>query len=512
MKNLRNIALLGGVILLNSCMLRDDDPRNYLREKLGSSTTPNPSTTIIPITTPDPAVWARTTIAGTSNSIFRSVAADSAGNVYAVGNQDGTGSYSYGAGVSVAGISIGNNAVLVKYNGSGVAQWAKSTTGGFATYFNSVAVDITGNIYAAGTQTTTTSITYGPGVSVAGTSNNYNIVLVKYNATGVAQWAKSVTAGAGDTIFNSVAVDSSGNVYAAGYQMGTGTYTYGTGISATGPVSGANVALVKYNAAGVAQWAKSVTVGASGSIFNSVAVDSSGNVYAAGQQIGTGAYTYDTGISATGTSSTLNAVLVKYNSGGTAQWAKTVSTGTSDSVFYSLAVDSSGNLSVVGSQDNSGTYTYGTGVSAAGSSNTLNAVLVKYSAAGVAQWAKSVTAIGTNSSVFKSVASDSSGNFYAAGRQSFVNTYTYGMGVSAIGSASGFNIILVKYDGTGVAQWAKSVTAGAGATEFYTVLADSLGNSYAVGSQIGVGAYAYGASVSATGSAGSNNAVIVKYQ
>jgi len=47
-------------------------------------------------------------------------------------------------------------------------------------------------------------------------------------------------------------------------------------------------------------------------LFNSAAVDSSGHVYAAGTQYGNEPYTYAPAVSATGTYSNENVVLVKY--------------------------------------------------------------------------------------------------------------------------------------------------------------------------------------------------------
>ncbi|WP_198429951.1 hypothetical protein, partial [Treponema primitia] len=123
-------------------------------------------------------------------------------------------------------------------------------------------------------------------------------------------------------------------MYAAGYQTGTGTYTYGTGVSATGTyAAGNNVVLVKYDADGTALWARTVSAGSFVSYFISVAVDGSGNVYAAGSQYGTGTFTYG-GVSVVGSySSGANVVLVKYDPSGTAQWARTVTAGSSGSQF-----------------------------------------------------------------------------------------------------------------------------------------------------------------------------------
>jgi len=462
----------------------------------------------------NPALWAKSVTAGNNTSLFNSVAVDSSGNVYAAGHQYGTGSYAYGEGVSVAG-SGSSNVVLVKYNSSGNALWAKSVTAGNNTsLFNSVAVDSSGNVYAAGYQSGTGSFTYGEGVSVAGSSSYYNVVLVKYDSSGTALWAKSVTAGTSSSCFNSVAVDSSGNVYAAGYQNGTGSYTYGEGVSVVGSYSySVNVVLVKYNSSGTALWAKSVTAGTNWSKFNSVAVDSSGNVYAAGHQDGTGSFTYGAGVSVAGSGSS-NVVLVKYDSSGTALWAKSVTAGTKLSEFNSVAVDSSGNVYAAGYQSGTGSYTYGPGVSVAGSYAGPdyyegNVVLVKYNSSGAALWAKSVTS-GNSNSHFYSVAVDSSGNVYAAGYQWGTGSFTYGAGVSVAGSGSS-NVVLVKYNSSGTALWAKSVTAGTNWSKFNSVAVDSSGNVYAAGYQNGTGSYAYGPGVSVAGTYTRENVVLVKY-
>jgi len=233
-------------------------------------------------------------------------------------------------------------------------------------------------VYAAGYQGGTIPYTYGSGVSVSGASSTTNAVLVKYDSNGTALWAKSVTSGSNHSCFNSVTVDSAGNVYAAGYQTGTGTYTYGTGVSVAGSSSANNVVLVKYNSSGTAQWARTVSSGSSDSIFFGVAVDASGNVYAAGYQMGIGSYVYGIGVSISGPSNYNNVVLVKYNSSGTAQWARTVTSGSIGCKFNSIAVDTFGNVYATGAQYGNAAYTYGTGATATGLQEDENVVLVKY--------------------------------------------------------------------------------------------------------------------------------------
>jgi len=458
------------------------------------------------------AEWARTVSSGRSTSRFAGAAVDGTGNIYAAGYQQGTDRYAYGSDVSAKGASASSNSVLVKYDASGTAQWARTVSAGSgSSQFSSVAVDAAGNVYAAGWQEGTGIYTYGSGVSIAGTSVFNNIVLVKYASDGTAQWARTVSAGSGSSQFSSVAVDAAGNVYAAGWQEGTGIYTYGNGVSIAGTSASSNVVLVKYNASGTAQWARTVSAGSGSSLFSSAAVDVAGNIYAAGWQEGTGTYTYGSGVSIAGTGASSNVVLVKYTASGKAQWARTVSTGSGSSQFSSAAVDAAGNIYAAGWQEGNGSYAYASAVSIAGTSASSNIMLVKYDASGTAQWARTVSA-GTSDSVFNSVAVGSGGNIYAAGYQYGAGNYAYGTAAGASGTSTSGNAVLVKYNASGAAQWARTVASGTRYSQFGALVVDGLGSIYAAGSQQGTGAYSYESAVSAAGSSTSHNSVLVKYR
>jgi hypothetical protein len=392
------------------------------------------------------AQWARTAIEGSGDSDFSGTAVDSSGNIYTVGYQWGKGTYTYGIGISATGSSAEGNAILVKYDSSGTAQWARTvSTGSKSSCFLDVVVDNKGNIYTVGYQTGTELFTYGPDVSATGTNTNSNIILVKYNASGIAQWARSVSSGSNTSIFTGISADCSGNIFATGYQVGIGTLSYGDSVSISGTSVSNNAIILKYDSSGNVKWARTVTANSGQSLFSDVAVDSSGNIYASGFQYGTIPYTYSEGISASGTYSYANSVLIQYNNSGIAQWAKTVVAGTGTSVFHSVEIDNSGNVYAAGSQFGIGTYTYGPGVNLIGSSEDDNVALVCYNTSGSAQWARTVIEGGRGPSYFSDITIDSSGSVFAAGSQSGFETYTYSPGVTATGCNSGDNAILVKY-------------------------------------------------------------------
>ena len=292
--------------------------------------------------------WARAATTAPHNSEFSSVAVDKkTGDIYAAGYQKSSGVFDYGTG-PVNGVYNGDfNAILVKYNAKGQAQWVQMAKNGNSNQqFCSVAVDNSGNVYVAGYQYGPGDYNYGSGVA-SGKSSLENALVVKYNADGQAQWARTTTKGTYRSEFYSVAVDKDGNVYAAGYQ-GSDIFNYGSG-----DIEGAaweNPVIVKYNPDGEAQWAKTTTGGTGNeNWFHSVAVDNSGNLYAAGRLYGQTTLNYGgDNVSVTGKGYQNNGVLVKYDAEtGDALWARTtITTEPTACVFTSVAVDSSGDVYV----------------------------------------------------------------------------------------------------------------------------------------------------------------------
>jgi len=461
-----------------------------------------------------------------SFSYFSGSAVDSSGNVYAAG---------YFSGKSGFGNSVivpGNNyykSVIVKYDNNGNEIWVRDVIGNRNSGFNSIAVDDSGNVYAAGYQFENNQFDYG-GLKgkITGISSGYNAVLVKYDASGETQWAKTIIEGSFGCEFLSVAVTSSG-IYAAGYQTGQGAYGYSTKARArvAGTSSGYNAVLVKYDVDGEAQWAisaKNMSSASDRSMFNSVAVHGHGNICVGGYQEGNSAFKYDTGSSpptldVKGAYADTNAVLVKFNSDGWAQWARTTVSASDNSSFHSVAVDASGNVYAAGQQNDTGTYSYGnTGNTVSATATTSgymleNSVIVKFSQDGVAQWAKTVVK-GSEMSGFHSISTDSLGNVYAAGYLQGAGVFDYGNGEINGAYTGGFNSVVVKYNNNGNAQGARVVTKAQARSLFIFVSVDNSGDIYTVGVQRGSGQFNYdngsGPVYNVEGNM-NDGAVIVKY-
>ncbi len=461
------------------------------------------------------AQWAQTVTAGSNYSLFNGVAVASLdGSVYAAGYLSGTSAYNFGNSVITSGTSSVYNSALVKYNSSGAAQWAQTTAGSDSSQFMSVAVAPDGSVYAAGYITGTGTYNFGNSVTATGTFIFDNLVLVKYNSSGVAQWAKTVTTGSDYSQFNGVSVAPDGSVYAVGYLMGTGTYTFGNGVTATGTRGGFgfNLVIVKYDSTGLAQWARTVTAGSSDSDFYSVSAASDGSVYAAGFIGGSGTYNFGNGVTAAGAfSNYYNALLVKYDSTGNAQWAQTTTAASDQTIYYSVSAAPDGmSVYAAGYLRGTSNYTWGNSVTSRGSSTHDNVVLVKYNSSGVAQWAQTVTA-GSSDSTFYGVSAAPDGSVYAVGYISGTGNYGFSNGVVTAGSTGNFNVVTVKYDNTGLAQYAESVLGGSNDSIYNGVAVGLDGAVYAAGYISGTGIYDFGNSVTATGTNQGANVALVKY-
>ena len=362
-------------------------------------------------------------------------ATDSSGNVYVAGSTWGgldgntlTGTYDF---------------YVTKYNSAGVKQYTRQLgVAGGTTFGNSVATDSSGNVYVAG-------YTSGglDGNTLTGTQDFF---VTKFNSTGVKQYTRQLGVAGANTQGNSVATDASGNVYVAGFTGG--------GLDGNTSTGTTDFFVTKYNSAGVKQYTKQLGGATFGTLGYSVATDTSGNVYVAGYTSGgldgntlTGTY-YDF-------------FLTKYNNTGVKQYTKQLGVASVNTIGLSVATDSSGNVYVAGE-------TWG-GLD----SNTLTGLedffVTKYDITGVKQYTRQLGVAGA-STAGNSVATDSSGNVYVAG-------YTTG-GLDSNTLTGTADFYVTKYNSTGVKQYTRQLGVTGVSTGGASVATDTSGNVYVAGS------------------------------
>ena len=239
---------------------------------------------------------------------------------------------------------------------------------------HSVAVDASGNAY----------ITGFTGGDLGGVSAGYDdAFLTKFDTLGNELWSQQIGT-AGYDISESVAVDTSGNIYISGYT--------------SGDLGGANAGgydafLTKFDASGNELWSQQIGTG-EGDLSHAVAVDASGNAYISGTTGG------DLGGANAGGH---DAFLTKFDASGNELWSQQIGTASSD-YSNSVAVDASGNAYITG-------HTPGD----LGGANAGNddAFLTKFDTLGNELWSQQIGTANTDNS--HSVAVDASGNAYITG-------------------------------------------------------------------------------------------------
>lgn len=224
------------------------------------------------------------------------------------------------------------------------------------------------------------------------------------NSSGESHWMTAIATATSTDNIADVAVDSSGNVYLAAYVN-------------------TDACVFKLNPQGIIQWQRKFG-DADQELANGLTLGSDGSIYVCG---------YET------VSSVQYGILLKYDSSGSLQWQRRLSSAT---VFYDVALDSSGNPHVCGS-----------------SSTFALPLIMKYDSSGNLTWQRSMNLnTGTSTEVFNALSLDSSGNVYTVG------------GVVS-GSTTAF---ITKHNSSGTLQWQRYL----GTSGFEDCITTAAGNTY----------------------------------
>jgi hypothetical protein len=342
-------------------------------------------------------IWAKRE-GGVTNDWVGKIHTDQNGNLYMVGRFTSPSIMFGGTTLTYSGTN-NPNYFITKYNSAGNVIWAQSVGNAFA-HVQGIAVDTNGNIYVAGDFFSPT-VTFG-GITLTNTSaGNYDIFLVKYNASGNVLWAKSVVGGQIDYAYD-LTVDTSGDVIITG-TFTSNSLTFGT-ITLTN--TGSNDAyVVKYNSLGNVVWAKNA-IGSSQDYGNGVSTDSNNNIYLTGL-FSSSSITFD-GIALTN-SGNWDLFIVKLDPIGNVIWAKKAG-GTSGDYGNGIATKQNGDNFTIGNFA-SQTLSFGNYTLSRISSDDI--FVVKHSDLGDPSWA--AIAGGANSDRGRSISTDNYGDVYIAG-------------------------------------------------------------------------------------------------
>ncbi len=315
----------------------------------------------------------------------RGVGLDCDGNIY-------IGGYTLGFGAG------NRDFLLLKYNSSGALQWAR-TWGGIANeYGYGLSVNSTGDCIIVGRSNSFTA--------------SYDATIAKFDSAGTLIWARTWGGISSNDFATGVSQDLQGNIYVAGCTDGEG------GIGA----GGYDIFILKYDAAGNQLWAK--TWGGPSQEWGwqnfapDIVSDADGNAFITA---GTFSFGSHPGINE-------DVLILKYDSGGTLQWARTWGRESVHEEGQSIAVDSTGNIYIAGIS-NSLSYGYG-------ATSDDNAFMLSLTPSGTTRWCREFDSGSLDD--FQTIDIDQKGNIYAAG---------------AIFKGNQYDALIVKWNSSGTAGW-----------------------------------------------------------
>jgi hypothetical protein len=298
-----------------------------------------------------------------------SVIYDSQGNLYQTGYQN---------------VTVGN-VFVQKLNSAGASQWQRlfqGISGSFNTGLG-VALDGSDNVLVTGSFQNTLNVIGGSTLISNGTDD---IFIVKYNSSGAHQWSFSL-GGANLDQGLAVTTDQNDNVLITGYFIGTVDFDPSASTANLSSMGAEDVFVAKYDSNGNYLWAINMGSTSGSNLGNSIVTDALNNVYVTGQFFGTVDFAPGVATSnLTATGSSADAFVAKYNSLGTHIWSFKLG-GIGSDVGSDLSIDSSGDLFVTGSYQNTVDFNPLAPVNSLTTLATKHPFLAKYDGAGNYAWA-----------------------------------------------------------------------------------------------------------------------------
>jgi hypothetical protein len=383
------------------------------------------------------------------------ITTDAAGNVYTIGQFEGTMNFDPRHGATYLTSQGYVDTYVAKYSPQGnllwVQQWGGTNTSVDDTAGVFIKVDGVGNVYVDGWFYGSTTIGSFSFTTAADDFNEYDGFIAKLDSTGTVLWARQAASTAsGAAALNGFVVDGKGNLFVSGYYQSTVTLGAITLTSA-----GSHDGLVtKLNSAGTFVWARSLG-GSDLDEAYGMSMDASGNLYSCGYFAGTAKFGSLSLTSAGGE----DGFLAKLNGSGTFLWVRQLG-GSLHDFADSVQVDSAGNVYTAGDLGAPGPFSF-----------APTMFLAKYTSSGTLLWTDQFND-SANRSASEAVALDSAGGVYLDA--TFTGTVTFGG--TTVTSAGDFDVAVVKLTSAGAVTWVRQF----GGTDSDTALGMAVDSSFNV--------------------------------
>ncbi len=419
----------------------------------------------------DPVVtWGRF-VGGNLPDGSRGVAADSAGNVYLVGN---TLSSNYPTTAGVFDTTFGGaglDAVITKISPDGGLVWSTYLGGTAMDVAYGVAVDSAQSVYVVG-ETVSTDFPVVNAYDATTTGAATDAFVTKISAAGDALLWSTYLGGAAHDSGRAIAVDSAGAAYVTGYSGGAFPTLGGFKSVAQGD----EAFVTKFDAAGALVYS-SLLGGFSNELGSGIAVDGAGRAHVVGYVILSTDFPSNGGFDTTLGGNKDGFVTKVAADGASIEWSTFLGgSGSADDAF-AVAVDSSGNVVVGGFTDSTDfPSTNGFATTLTGASDGF---VTSIASSGALNWSTYLGGTFGASEQVLAIGVDDVGNVYAAGTTQAPDFPTLAPFQSAL--AGGVDAFVTRIDASGPSIVWSSFLGGAAGDEAHGLAVTGLDALYVSG-------------------------------
>jgi hypothetical protein len=386
-------------------------------------------------------VWAKH-LGGLQGDGGFAIALDNTGNIYTTGLFVGTSDFDPNAGIFNL-TSTGGGTFISKLDTSGNFVWAKQIES--PSDFNigvSLASDASGNVYATGYFNGIADFDPSASTFNLTSSGNYDIFILKLDASGNFVWAKRMGGIDNDSGVDIKVDDSGSNVYSTGEFRSTVDFDPNGGIFNLTSSGSRDIYISKLDASGNFVWAKKIG-GSGADRGHSIAIDNTNNyVYIAGEFAGTTDFDPGAGTNNLTAAGGQDSFVTKLDISGNFVWARGMGGADPEEPANCIQLDSAGDVIVTGwfsgtSDFNPGIETYN--LTSAGENDVY---IAKLDAEGNFVWAKRLG--GTSYDDAWSLALDAFDNIYTIGSFWYTVDFDPGIGVFNLTSAGDSDVFIHK--------------------------------------------------------------------
>jgi len=376
-------------------------------------------------------VWAKR-FGGPGCDIGLSLVLDHLGNIYTTGFFADTVDFDPGTGVSQLIGEVNGDVFIMKLDANGDFLWVKGMGGSHADQGWCIDLDLSENIYIAGTFLDTVDFDPGIGVSTKISSGSQDCFIQKLDNDGNFIWVKTMGGKAYDEL-KSIEVDDFGNVYSTGGFNDTADFDPGAGVYNLISIKDYDIFVQKLDSNGDFVWAKRFG-GIGNDLVYSIALDGLNNVYTTGYFLDTVDFNPGAGIYNLSARSS-DIYINKLDSNGDFVWAKKMG-GSGYDLGISVTTDSFDNVYSTGYFSDTADFDPGTAnhflIAKKGS------YIQKLDSAGNYIWAK-----GVDNSEGNAIIVEPSGNIYTMGEYWDTAVFDPGNGNNTL-IGNGYNDIFIQ--------------------------------------------------------------------